>query len=412
MDLPLPPPPVAGRLVLGYSGGRDSTVLLHALRRAGYPLRAVHVHHGLQSAADGFADHCGDVCQALGVALTVVRVTVRDAGDGPEAAARRARYEAFLGQVSADELLVLAHHAQDQAETVLARMMRGTGPDGLAGMRQYDVRPPLPRWRPLLGVMPTTLAAYAEAHGLHWVEDPHNHDERYERVWLRQRILPLMRQRRPGVDAALGRLASQSASRADATVDAVRSSLAILQRSTPWGVALEGHRLSALAPGLRDAVLRAWWQQQGGPVLDAGAVARAFAEVWGAAPDRQPLLQIGGHHLRRYRGALYHDRPLSLPPPGVWAEGPAYRLQGLGTWEAQSAPATPLQAGFPTPGARMVSSGQSVSRRLSDLFQRHGVPPWWRPRVPVLRDGEAIVAVAGLAVSAEAPPGLRWRWGT
>src|SRR3546814_1922150 len=187
--------------------GLDSVVLLHLLcarpevRNAG--LRAIHVHHGLQSVADDWASHCRALCEALDVPLQVVDVDVeRDSGFGLEAAARAARRRAFAAALRDDEVLALAHHRDDQAETFLLRALRASGPDGLAAMLPWQRFANGWLWRPLLDVPRASLLSHARAHGLRWIADPSNEDTAHDRNFLPHRALPLPRARWPDATAA------------------------------------------------------------------------------------------------------------------------------------------------------------------------------------------------------------------
>lgn len=409
MKLPLPSAPTPGAWVVAYSGGRDSTVLLHALWSTGQPLRAVHVHHGLQPAADTFAHHCRQICETLGIPLDVRQVAVPRDGSGPEAAARTARYAALSAAMGDDDLLITAHHAQDQVETVLARLLRGSGVDGLGGMAHYRSSPTgRGVWRPLLDCWPAQLAAYAAHHQLHWVDDPHNADPRFQRVWLRQTVLPMLCSRHPGVEAALAGLAAEV--RATAPTREARDA-ALRHRCEwhgRWGTALMVPRLIALPRADQQRVLRAWWASQGGTPPGAAAVATVLDEVVPARADGQPALQIGADTLRRYRDGLYRDRSWSPPAALTWREGRVLPVPGHGCWQAAQAPTRPLQLAFPVGGERILPAGEAHHRRLKQLFQLHAVPPWQRPRTPLLLAEGRLVAVAGIAVSADAPAGLVW----
>ncbi len=263
-------------LLVGYSGGLDSTVLLHALAMA-HPgkVRAIHVHHGLHPEADGWAIHCERTCDALGVPLVVARVDVADIAAGPEAAARAARHTAFHAHLHEGEWLALGHHRDDQAETFLLRALRGSGPDGLAAMRPWRRFGAGTLWRPLLGIGRDALLAYARAHGLAWIDDPSNDDDAFDRNFLRNGVMPLLRKRWPQADAVFARSAalceSAHALLADndlADLERVRGgrpNVCTHSRNTrarrPWGrrsnASMESKRADASPPRTRSRSRRA-----------------------------------------------------------------------------------------------------------------------------------------------------------
>jgi tRNA(Ile)-lysidine synthase len=200
------------RLCVAYSGGLDSSVLLHLLAEArqslGFSLTAVHVHHGLSNQADAWVRHCAQVCSALDVPLAIHQVDVQPAGEGLEAAARAARYRVFC-QLDAD-FLVLAHHRDDQAETVLLQLLRGASLKGLAAMP--EARPlteKLMLLRPLLAATRAEIAAGAAEIGLNWVDDASNDDLRLARNALRQDVFPRLIQHFPHAPKALAQAAVQ-----------------------------------------------------------------------------------------------------------------------------------------------------------------------------------------------------------
>ena len=194
--------------VVGFSGGLDSTVLLHAAScvasDANLDLSALHVHHGLSASADAWADSCISVCQGMEIPLTVRRISVpTGTGEGVEAAARRVRHK-MLEEHPADWIL-LAHHTDDQAETVLHNLLRGAGVRGAAAM-------PVSRGRvlrPLIGLTRGELLAYARSRRLVWTEDESNADSRYTRNFLRHEILPLITSRFPRAREQLAAAASR-----------------------------------------------------------------------------------------------------------------------------------------------------------------------------------------------------------
>ena len=255
--LALPPPPLQRPLLVGYSGGLDSTALLHLLARepAHRGLRAIHVHHGLQPEADAWADHCARTCAALGIGLEIVRVQVaRDTGEGLEAAARRARMAAFAQALENDGVLALAHHRDDQAETFLLRALRASGSDGLGAMRPWRRFGPGWLWRPLLDLPRQALVDYARAHGLDWIEDPSNASDDHDRNYLRRRVLSLLRARWPQADAALSQAAALQRETTALLDQGDRQALAAARTVDPaW---LDAGRLATLPAARRARALR------------------------------------------------------------------------------------------------------------------------------------------------------------
>lgn len=398
--------PLVQRLVVALSGGRDSVSLLHALvhRKQGLPLQAVHVHHGLQAAADRFASHCEALCAQWQIPFTLCRVKVDRSGAGLEADARRARYAALEAATSGDAALVTAHHAGDQAETVLMRILRGTGPDGLAGMRVLGTTSGgTTLWRPWLTVTPHSIATYADTNGLTWVEDPHNEDLAFTRVWLRRQLIPQIETRFPAAQAALVRLAGLAAAAQ------VGDAVVVRVRHSPWGDYWPIDEAAQLAAGARTEALRAWLRQQLGQAPSADMLARIEREVIGAGQGRQPALRINGRTLRRYRQGLYCT--VDLPPLALqaWQGTAEVSVPGWGDFSAQAAPAVPLTIRAARPGERIRPAGASQHCRLATLMQARGVPPWLRDRIPVLVQGSEVVALADWTVNDSAPPGLRWR---
>ncbi|MFT4249068.1 MAG: tRNA lysidine(34) synthetase TilS, partial [Pseudomonas sp.] len=263
------PPDAATPVMVGFSGGLDSSVLLHwlacspAQRARG--LSALHVHHGLHPQADAWSRHCAAACAALDVPLRVVRVQVtRDAGEGLEAAARHARHAAFAEHLGHGQRLALAHHRDDQAETFLLRALRASGPDGLAAMTVQRPFAAGTLWRPLLEVSRVALLDYARRHRLAWIEDPANASLEHDRNFLRHRILPLLRERWPHADAALARSATLSGEAKDLL--AIDEATALDALLDPHG-ALDLDGLRSRPAPLRARLLRRWVADTGAPAL-------------------------------------------------------------------------------------------------------------------------------------------------
>lgn len=416
----------ARRLYVGYSGGLDSHVLLHALVALLGPaaLTALHINHQLSPQAATWAGHCRQTCAELGVAYIEETVQVGSRADGLEAAARAARYAAFDRYVGAGDLLLLAHHADDQAETILFRLLRGAGPRGLAGIPRARALRHGRLLRPLLDVTRAALYEYARRAGLRWVEDDSNQCLDMDRNHLRHRVLPAVAARWPAYSARLARSAALCG-----TADSLASDLADLdlraldERAERLGWSLDAVRLAALGAPRRANVLRHWALQKGLPAPGSSALAALAAELLPARADAQPLVFWAGGQWRRFRERLYQLpdarwRQVALGPL-CWADFPAARKLADGS-VLQATPAhadsgaalrLPLGVtptiGFRQGGERCRPAGRAASTTLKKLLQEYALPPWLRDRVPlILVDGQ-LAAVGDLWVCASfaAPAG-------
>jgi len=403
--IPIEPPALApGAVVhIAFSGGLDSTVLLHRLAHAEprLRLRAVHIHHGLQAAADEWAEKCERFSKSLGVAFELLRVQV-DGLDpaGPEAAARTARYEALRGLMRPGDCLATAHHRGDQAETVLLRLLRGSGVHGLSAMRVLRSFAPGWLWRPLLELPRERLYAYAQEHDLRWIEDPDNRDTRYSRSWMRAELTPLLRERFPQAEESLARTARLAAEAAGLLDELAALDLAASAR----GEALAVGALRQLGPARRNNLLRWWLRQRGFEVPSADALERVAREVLDAAEDAEPLLGWAGCELRRYRDHLYAMAPLPPPPaadpPLTWLGEQLPLPEGCGRLRLAPPPPRGLSVRFMRGGERFRPAGAAHSRTLKNLFQEAGVPPWVRLRTPLIEADGELVYVGGIGGSA------------
>jgi tRNA(Ile)-lysidine synthase len=413
-----PPPAQAGAdapLRVGFSGGLDSTVLLHllaatpVLRARG--LGAVHVHHGLHPAADDWADHCAAICRSLGVPLEVARVRVDVAeGSGPEAAARAARHAAFAGSLPAGGILALAHHRHDQAETFLLRALRGSGVDGLAAIRPWRRFAGGWLWRPLLDLPRERLLAHARDHRLQWIEDPSNADHGLDRNFLRNKVMPLLRERWPRADAALARCAALSAE-ADALLAGEDQRALDEARGEDGTLSLPA--LRTLAPARRARVLRLWIDALGLPPLPAGGVARIEADLLQARADSSATFAWSGAEVRAWNGRL-HAGKTRAPLPSGWrvawdgrqplrlADGGILFLSAAddagdpgGLHDAGRGFEAPMYVHARQGGERIRLPGRSHSHALKHVLQEAGIAPWERARLPLLSDAAGEVHAAG-----------------
>lgn len=287
------------RLCIGYSGGLDSTVLLHALAALQrWPLHACHVHHGLSPNAEHWAAHCARFAEGLGVELSVVRVEVpRTGGTGLEAAARMKRHQALAA--AGGDWLVLAHHQGDQAETVLGNLLRGAGVLGLAGMPVRSGR----ILRPLLALSRAQLADYARVHGLSWIEDESNADLHYTRNWLRGQVIPVLRKR---YGQAEERLAAAAAHAGEA--QALLEQLAAIDAGGRPGFPLPLARLRALEFARASNLLRCALKAEGLQAPPASRLDEFVRQCREAASDRHPALHLAGCALRVRARQLWLER--------------------------------------------------------------------------------------------------------
>jgi tRNA(Ile)-lysidine synthase len=416
MALVLPQAPGSGPIAVALSGGMDSTVLLHLLacdaasRARG--LRALHVDHGLHPDSAEWAGACAAACAALGVAFESRRVVVQDAGEGLEAAARAARHQALLEWQKPGELIALAHHQDDQAETVLLRLLRGSG-DGLSAMQPLRAFGHGGLWRPLLAVPRAELHRYAQTHGLAWIEDPSNASEAHDRNFLRHRVLPVLADRWPQAASALARSAGLLATQRQLLDDEGARRLAAVQSLDPNSLGIPA--LLAQPPAWRDRLLRAWVHTLGLPPLPGDALATIAAEVLPAREDSQAEFRWSGAVIRRWRDLLHAGREQS-PLPADWQSRwdghqplplPDGRQLALEPAQAFDAP---LDARLRVGGERITLPGRTHSSELKHVLQDLGLPPWERARLPLLfaPDGE-LLAAGDIALSARLHAWLRSR---
>lgn len=407
---------------VAFSGGLDSSVLLHLLaelaRREAVPaLSAIHVQHGLQPVAAAWPEHCRQFCAALGIPLQVVAVQVA-AQASVEQAARQARYAAFAEHLQPDAVLFSAQHRDDQAETLLFRLLRGAGVRGLAAMPGQR---PLGRGtllRPLLDCSRAELQGYAEAHGLSWIEDPSNADTRFSRNFLRQRVMPLLAERWPQASVALARSAAHLSEAEQLLGELARMDLQAARGEPlfPW-LALPSLEL-ALVTQLSDVrqrnLLRHWLAPLSRmPDSDHWA---GWRDLRDAAGDASPVWKLADGELHRADGRLYWLSADWLAPP-VLPDPAVVRVQGTselpGNGQVQilgELPAGRWHLRYRL-GGESLHLPERGRRDLKRLLNEWRVPAFVRPRLPLLFDGDELMAVANLAQSASLQAcGVRLHW--
>ncbi len=410
----------AHSVAVALSGGVDSMALLHAMSQLGWPqLRAIHIDHGLQAEAAAWGLHAEAAARALGVACTVLRVEVRDRSAGPEAGARAARYGAFAEELAAGEVLLMGHHADDQMETVLLRLVQGAGLAGLGGIPPVRDVGAGRLVRPLLAMPRAALLRYAQERRLAFVQDPSNDDERFARNYVRRQLLPDITRRWPGAWKAVGRAARHAQVAAGVLAGYVAGDLA--RCVSPDG-ALSVPRFVALAPDVQPLVLRAWLQNYGAQPPSEAKCREVQAALALVPRSRRQVLRLGkAGTLYRYRDRVLWGAGAPGPALPAWQMAwPApyrdLRLPDGRTMAAQAAVGAgvsvaalaerPLRVGSRVPGQRVWIPGRG-HRALKKLLPELGLAPWERAAAVLVLDGEALVAVAGVWVcgSYRARPG-------
>lgn len=402
----------AASYLLAFSGGLDSHVLLHGLARLrtsipGLVIRAIHIDHGLQSESAAWQRHCQYICDDLGVSLEIISLGLQpEPGQSIEAIAHEARYQVFADHIQADEILLTAHHQDDQAETLLLNLLRGAGAAGLAAMPQSRVFHDTLLCRPLLNCSQQELQSYAREHQLNWIEDPSNQSLAFDRNYLRHEIFPRLQGRWPAVAKTLSRAAQWQTESHELLSGLVQQKLTVLTGSEPYTLSVPG-LLNCEEP-LQKAILRQWLSQLGFTMPSAVKLKHVMNDVLIAKVDAKPCVSWTGCEIRRYRGEVYalsplptHDPAQSYPWPDYLKSLPVPSL-GITINKDILAGFVPLLAqtdlavhiGFRQGGEKLLlSSGKHIS--LKNFLQNKQVPPWERSRVPLVYLGKTIIAIPG-----------------
>lgn len=401
------------QLLVALSGGLDSTVLLHLLCQlrndSGITLRALYVHHGISRYADSWLNHCQQLCAGWQVPFLSRKVQLTESGKGTEAEAREKRYQALAQAMTPGEALVTAQHQNDQCETLLLALKRGSGPAGLAAMPGILAFNHSVILRPLLGFSRQQLEAYARHHGLSWIEDDSNADDSYDRNFLRLRILPLLQARWPYFARSVARSAELCGEQ-----ESLLDEMLAEQLQTIIGPAgeLTLPALKTMSEARRAALLRRWFASLGAVMPARAALQRLWHEVVMSREDATPRLRFGDHEVRRYQDALWwvpvhlsqRDtiidwgqpfEPLTLPDGlGV------LRLASCGVAVRRPEEGEAVSVRFQAPGNIHIV-GRQHGRTLKKIWQELGVAPWQRDTTPLLFYGEQLIAAPEVFVTRE-----------
>jgi len=409
-ELCLPP---AAHMKVAYSGGLDSHVLLHALcsLRTGhhFSLSAIYIDHDLQPASTDWGRHCALICTALDVPFAVERIRVKGiAQEGLEAAARRARYVALATALGPADVLLTAHHGDDQAETVLLQLLRGTGVAGLAAMSTQAAFGPGQIVRPLLAFSRAALHVYAQEHRLAWIEDPSNRESHLRRSFLRMEILPRLARHWPANASLLVRTARHAAEALELLDEVAEADLAACRHAeTHSPQALSVKLLLGLSAPHQRNLLRYWLRKQGFQSPAASQLEEVLARIHTAPRSQQARVCWPGAEVWRYRDLLVAMPAQPLPDPAldvVWDLRAPLVLPGIGHLRVEPVRGQGLSCArlnnkslhihLRSGGETLTLPGRKHHHVLKKLLQAERVPPWLRARLPLFYAGHELAAVA------------------
>lgn len=396
-------------LLVAYSGGVDSTVLLYALTQLKQQLRpdlqlsAIYIHHGLSENADSWARHCQQQCQIWQLPLIIEKVQLDPMAGNIEQQARNARYQAIYRHLKSDQMLCTAQHLDDQCETFLLALKRGSGPAGLSAMPVESNR----HLRPLLTISRQQIEAYANRHQLTWIEDESNQDDHYDRNFLRLKVLPLINQRWP----QFSQMVARSASLCQQQETLINE---LLDNDFHQLLTTQGQlRLSPLinySEYKRNAILRMWFRQQGVMMPSQKQLALIWQTVVEAKEDANPKFVLHNKQIRRYQNQLYllplYDDTEHLVIN--WdLTSPLVLPDNIG--QLQSHYQHDLNCRLPQAGeivtvrfhgqGRLQIVNRQGSRAIKKIWQEHQIPPWMRTRTPLIYYNEQLICAVGVFVT-------------
>ena len=390
---------------LAYSGGVDSQVLLHLLSQTKLDVRAVYIDHGLQAVSGQWAEHCAQSCQQLNIPFQTIAVNAcAKNGESPEASARHARYQALATLVEEHHCLLTAQHQDDQAETFLLQLFRGAGAAGLAAMPFCDSFSKGLHMRPLLEFTQNDILTYAKQYDLNWVEDPSNQDDRYDRNYLRNRIMPLLKQRWPAIDKIISTVAKQQAENKQLLEYYAAEELKYIH-ADPDSLPVDA-LLDFDEPHLRN-ILRYWIKQQNIPVPSRKILQQIMQQMFTEKEDAKSKVSWSGFDMYRYKGelivvpAIHHDdkqifnwdgqQPLMIASLSKQLTMKKTTGRGL----KADIIGKDLTVCFRQGGEHIKPAGRNGTHSLKKLFQEAAIPVWQRSRIPLVYLGDALIAVAG-----------------
>lgn len=406
--------PKVARVWVGFSGGADSSALLHSALalKAQFDIAAIHVNHQLSPNASSWQEHCQSVAKKWGAQEIVVRqVQVGRGAGGPEQSARDARYGVFEQILEPDDVLLLGHHLQDQVETFFLRLARGTGPSGLRAMAAQRPWRGARIIRPFLALSKSALIDYLEQRELPWIEDESNRSEQYDRNFLRHSVMPALRQRWPHFEQQITRAIDHLSEQDAVLLEYVEADLRQLEpRRERVGCSIDLSGLLSFSNLRRNQLIRHWLQKLDFPMPSAKQLDQ-LEQFYTAKADAQPLLSFGQCEFRRFRSRLYCLAQ-------NWQHSMLSERLALSRCLSEQRPPGSLEL-FPADAAcsfvsepgdlvscfawqdsikRAHPSTRAHSQSIKKLMQEYAVEPWLRALWPIIVRDEQLVAVPGLWV--------------
>ena len=401
------------RFWVAYSGGVDSHVLVFALSRIRQQLsecdfNVVHVDHQLSPLSSQWSEHCRQVCRHLHLPYQCIVVDAKAAsGESPEAKAREARYQAFKSLLRANDCLLTAHHQDDQAETLLLQLLRGSGPRGLAAMPPHSPLGEGYLCRPLLDLSREQIRQYAQNNQLEWIDDISNEDPAFDRNFLRLHVIPLLKQRWPAMAKTVSRSAQLCADTIG-IIDTVADE--DLQHVIDGSIErLSISRLQSLSRERQYNVVRDWLDRLSLPCPSQKTLHHIWSQVIDTQPQSTPRLQWPGAEVRRYRDHLFAMSAMSAFDSSqclTWTLEQSLIIAGVGQVKAHAELGRglkkPLQKTvsirFRQGGERCTLPKRAGKHSLKNIFQELGVVPWMRERIPLIYVDDQLAAIGDLLV--------------
>jgi tRNA(Ile)-lysidine synthase len=401
---------------VGYSGGMDSHVLLHLLAKVraelglSFSLKAVHINHSLSPHAEKWAAHCAAVCCDLQIDFVSHTVQAKaDVGDSPEEIAREKRYEVLGQLLGENDILLTAHHQDDQAETLLLQLFRGAGPKGLSAMPALKKFGSGFQARPLLNITRAKLLNYATENHLMWIEDESNDNTHFSRNFIRHDVLSVLKNRWPAISATLSRSASHCAE-AQSLLDEMAFSDFAAGAGSATGT-LSVSFLLTLSAARQRQLLRFWLKEQNYSVPDTVKLQQIQREILHARVDKCPHIAWKDTEVRRYRDDIHAMKRLALSDPSQilrWDLQSPLNINPVGVLHANLATGIGLNASLKNITVRFRQGGEmcqlpkrNCTHSLKKLFWAWNIPPWERTRMPLIFVADKFAALPGYFVTEE-----------